>query len=45
MKSYRNCTCPCHMGAVLVHPVPCCDGIGSPFVIKKLISRRLVRHD
>jgi len=35
MKSYRDCKCPCHSGAILVHPVPCCEGIGSLFVSKK----------
>lgn len=27
MKSRRECNCPCHSGTVVVHPVPCCDGI------------------
>jgi hypothetical protein len=29
MISYRDCHCPCHTGAVIVHVVACCDGIGS----------------
>jgi putative oxidoreductase len=28
LKSPWKCKCPCHKGAVLVHPVPCC---ASPF--------------
>jgi len=35
MKSYRDCKCPCHTGAILVHPFPCCDGVGSLFRFKK----------
>jgi hypothetical protein len=27
MKNRRDCNCPCHSGGVVVHPVPCCDGI------------------
>jgi hypothetical protein len=27
MKNRRDCDCPCHTGSVVVHPVPCCDGI------------------
>ena len=27
MKNRRDCNCPCHSGSVVVHPVPCCDGI------------------
>src|SRR5947207_1904972 len=27
MKSRHDCDCPCHSGSVLVHPVPCCDGL------------------
>jgi hypothetical protein len=27
MKSRRDCNCACHSGSVVVHPVPCCDGI------------------
>lgn len=27
MKNRKDCDCPCHSGSVVVHPVPCCDGI------------------
>lgn len=27
MKSRRDCDCLCHSGKIVVHPVPCCDGM------------------
>jgi hypothetical protein len=27
MKSRHHCNCPCHSGSIVVHPVPCCDGL------------------
>jgi len=27
MKSRDHCNCPCHSGSIVVHPVPCCDGL------------------
>jgi hypothetical protein len=34
MKSRSDCDCPCHSGAVLVHPVPCCDGLWTEWRIQ-----------
>jgi hypothetical protein len=39
MKRRWDCTCPCHVGGVAVHVVPCCDGMPLGW-INKLKSPR-----
>jgi hypothetical protein len=40
MKRRRDCNCPCHRGGVVVHVVPCCDGMPLGLVSKSVARER-----
>jgi hypothetical protein len=39
----RKCSCPCHLGGIAVHVVPCCDRVSLPIALVDKLKRWKVR--